>query len=157
MRITSIFVLLLCASLTALPAAAQNTAPGPGYKDPGTATLVGVLVAGGGQLYTGEVKRGLTIFGAGLGSLMLGSLLVTNEADNCIDSDFEDCSATGFQAAALLGYVGYLGAWAYGIVDASDSAKRVNARNGVTVAGVQVEPIAAPSRDGTRVGVTLRF
>jgi TM2 domain-containing membrane protein YozV len=155
MRITSILV-LLCASLFAFPAAAQSATPGPGYKDPNTATLVGLFLPGAGQMYTGETKRGAAIMGVGLGSLVLGTVLASNTAADCYDDDF-DCNTGGIGASVLLGYLGYVAAWGYGIFDASDSAARMNARNGVSVAGVRLEPIAAPSPDGTRVGLSLRF
>ena len=158
MRIKSILVGLFCALLLALPAAAQTTMPAPGYKDPGTAMLVGFLAPGAGQIYTGETKRGLTILGAGVGSLILGSMLATGQASDCYDYDtLAGCDAGGVATSLMLGSLGYLAAWGYGIYDAGDSAARMNARQGLTVAGMRVEPIAAPSAEGTRVGLTLRF
>ena len=44
----------------------------PGKKDTGTATLISVLITGGGQIYTGETNRGLLLLGGGLGSVVVG-------------------------------------------------------------------------------------
>lgn len=146
--------LLTALVLAALPARAQTTSPG--FKDPGTAMIISVLVPGGGQVYSGETKRGLTIFGAGVGSLILGSALAVDEASDCAYEG--DCaSAGGSTAPLMLGYLGYLAAWGYGVYDAQDSAKRMNQQNGFNVAGFTVEPLAAPSREGTRLGLQVRF
>lgn len=152
MRIVIAAVLVL---LAAAPAHAQTATPPAGYKDPGTAMLIGLLVPGGGQMYAGETKRGVTILGVGMGSLLAGSMLSLKESSDCLEG--LECSGGLGTTPLLLGYLGYLAAWGYGVLDADDSAERVNASRGLAVAGMAVEPIAAPSPGGTRLGVQLRF
>jgi hypothetical protein len=137
----TILVLAAVTLLCAKPAAAQQ--PPAGYKDPGIATIISVLVPGGGQMYSGETKRGAMLLGIGLGGVMVGSALTIGSTS---------------AAPALLGSLIYLGSWGYGIMDASDSANRMNAKRGLAVGGVQVQPSIAPgSEGGTRVGLELRF
>ncbi|HEX6038948.1 hypothetical protein [Longimicrobium sp.] len=134
-------IIAAAAVLCARPATAQQQAPG--YKDPGIATIISVVVPGGGQMYAGETKRGAMLLGIGMGGVILGSAM-----------SVESTSAAPMLAGSLL----YLGTWVYGIMDASDSANRMNARRGMAVGGVRVEPTVAVQREGgTGVGVTLRF
>lgn len=141
------------AVLCAHPATAQQQNP-LGYKDPGTATLISVLVPGGGQMYSGETRKGATLLGIGLGGLVLGTALSV-ESVGC---DGLDCDTDANMLPMAAGYLVYLGSWVYGIMDASDSANRMNAKRGMALGGVQVEPEVAVQREGgTRVGVTLRF
>lgn len=137
--------LCACAALLfalPLPAQTQPTTRGPGYKDPGIATLLSVVVTGGGQLYSGETTKGAALLGIGLGSLVVGA--AASSPDNA--------------TPVLLGSLVYLGTWVYGIADASSSAQRMNARNGVAVGPFRAAPAvgAAPS-GGTEVGVRLSF
>lgn len=151
-----LFVLaLVCAVST--PAAAQQAA-GPGYKDPGTAMIVSVLIPGGGQLYSGETGRGLTIMGVGLGGLVLGVAATTASVGVSCDDDFNCEDDTNYLPMAA-GYLLYFGSWIYGIIDADDSAARMNAKRGLArVLPENVSPVVAPGgRGGTDVGVAIRF
>lgn len=126
------------ALLFATPAAAQHPA---GYKDPGIATIVSVLLPGGGQMYAGETTRGAMLLGIGMGGLIVGS-----------------AASTTSTAPILAGSLLYLGTWIYGIMDASDSANRMNAKRGLAIGEVQVQPTVGVQREGgARVGVELRF
>ena len=107
---------------TSTPALAQqrNADPSAQWKDPTTATLLSLVIAGGGQYYSGETERGAhLLLAAVLGSVAGGAAL-----------------ASGNETAAELA-IGYTGltagvaAWLYSIMDASRSAKRMNARNGL--------------------------
>lgn len=104
-------------------------------KDPTIATLLSVVIVGGGQIYSGEINRGLTLLGIGVGALIGSSL-------------------SGNSTIALVGLGVYLGAWVYGILDADDSARRMNAANGFALA-----PAALDTPVGMRPGVStsLRF
>lgn len=136
---------LLCAcTLVAAPARAQQATPPIGYKDPGTATILSVVIPGGGQIYAGDTRRGLTLLGIGWGGVTVGYTMTI---------------ATANAAPALLGYAAYLGSWAYGIMDAEDTARRMNAKRGFAgVLPVTVTPIVAPDQSGgTQVGFTVRF
>ena len=132
-------IIAAAAVLCVRPAAAQQQAPG--YKDPGIATIISVVVPGGGQMYAGETKRGAMLLGIGMGGLIVGSAASTT-------------STTPILAGSLL----YLGTWIYGIMDASDSANRMNAKRGLAVGEVQVQPVVGVQREGgARVGLELRF
>jgi hypothetical protein len=142
-RVTTFILALFLA--TAGQLSAQQRAQG--FKDPGTATILSVVIPGGGQFYSGETGKGAMILGVGMGGLIVGSALTASS---------NDASATPF----LLGTVAYLGAWVYGIADASESARRMNTKNGVAARiPASVSPVVAPSPAGagTQVGLSLRF
>jgi len=129
-------ICLLCAR----PATAQQPA---GYKDPGIATLLSVVIPGGGQMYAGETGRGAMLLGVGMGGIVLGTAL-----------SMEGTSGMPLLAGSLV----YLGSWVYGIMDASDSADRMNARRGLTIGDVQIQPsVGMGAEGGARVGLELRF
>lgn len=151
-RSQRLFIAAAASLLCALPAAAQDHPAG--YRDPNMATIVSVLVPGGGHLYSGETKKGAMILGIGLGGLVLGTALSV-ESVGC---DGLDCDTDANYLPMTAGYLVYLGSWVYGIMDASDSAARMNARRGLAIGGVQVEPaVGVQPRGGTRVGLELRF
>lgn len=140
-------IVLVCA--TAVPTAAQTAPAQP--KDAGIATLLSVLITGGGQLYTGEVRRGATMLGVGLGSLLIGSALSVSSCDT--ESALNDGCSKSY-AALGIGTVVYLGTWIYGIVDAPKSADRQNAR----LQRARVTPRIEPGVRGTQLlGVSLLF
>ena len=146
-------VVLVC--IAATPALAQ--APQAGYKDPGTATLLSVVVPGGGQIYSGETQKGLLLLGGGLAGLVLGAAMTTSSAGVSCDDDF-DCEDDTNYAPAALGYLTYLGTWIYGIIDADDSAARMNASRSIARAlSGDVAPLVTSSGGDTAVGITIRF
>jgi hypothetical protein len=148
-------VLVCIASTPALAQAPQ--APQVGYKDPGTATLFSVVVPGGGQIYSGETQKGLLLMGGGLAGLILGAAMTSSSAGVSCDDDFS-CEDDTNYAPAALGYLTYLGTWVYGIIDADDSANRMNASRGIARAlSGNVAPLVASSGGDTSVGVTIRF
>ena len=134
------FSIALAALFTAGSLAAQQVQP-PGYKDPGIATIAGILVAGGGQMYSGEVNRGLTILGVGAGSFFVGTIA---------------SASSGSSAPVLLGWGVYVGSWIYGIADASKAADRHNASL-KKVGQLPVRPIIAPGngREPARFGLSV--
>lgn len=147
-------LVLLCVACT--PALAQT--PPAGYKDPGTSTLLSVVVPGGGQIYSGETNKGLALLGGGMAGLILGFAMTSSSAGISCDDDF-NCQDDTNYAPAALGYLTYFGTWIYGIIDADDSANRMNARRGLAqVLSSDVAPlVAAAGGGGTSVGVTIRF
>ena len=132
--------------LSSSPALAQQGAAQPlGYKDPGTATLIGIFVPGGGQLWVGgeAQKKGLALLAIGYGGVLIVPLATVG---------------SGSAAPALLGLVAYIGATAYGAVTADDAATTHNRKLGVrTTLLERVQPVIAPGREGTSVGLTVRF
>lgn len=138
---------LLCAFLfIAAPARAQQATPPAGYKDPGTATLLSVVIPGGGQLYSGDMRKGLTLLAVGVGAPTVALVVATSTPDHSV-------------APLALASLASLGAWVYGIADASSSAKRMNTKHGLArVIPENVAPIMVPNgTGGTQVGLTMRF
>ncbi len=109
----SILVIALVISFLILPnfAMSKELKPGdPGYKDPAVAALISFLVIGGGQIYVGDITRGLIFMAVGYGSLLIFAL----------------AGLLGL----LLGYLFLLGVWVYNIFDAYQLAKKYNAQGG---------------------------
>lgn len=126
----------------------NNSANMLGYKDPGTSTLIGVLITGGGQFYSGETTKGATLLGIGLGSLVVGA------AASGVSCNGYSCSSN--TAPLLLGYVTYLGTWVYGLMDAGNAARRHNTSLGLkTVGAVPVVQTFADGRKGLGISVNL--
>lgn len=94
-------------------------------KSPEIATLIGILIPGGGQIYAGEINRGLTILAVGYGSLLGGSL-------------------SGNSTLALVGLGVYIGATVYGVLDADDAAERYNRAHGLALAPAVIETPHGP-------------
>lgn len=132
--------------------AGSGSPPAPSPKDPGVATLVSVLVTGGGQMYAGETTRGLTMLGIGLGSLMLGAALSTS---SCDVSGFEaNCSVN--TAPMTLGIMVYLGTWVYSIADAPKSVERMRASSRASISNLR--PNVGVTRQGQpALGLTFSF
>ncbi len=116
--------------------APQPYLPRQGYKDPGTATLISVFITGGGQFYAGATSRGLMMFAAGDGALIVGCGILL--------------SSTSWTPCGI-GLLAYTAVWIYSIVDAAPTARRMNAQNGTRVS---VVPIVVPTRQ-PRVGLAL--
>ena len=145
MRLTLALVLLVAASAASAQTEPARQPPPAGYKDPGTATLFGVLVTGGGHFYSGETGKGLALLGIGTGAYLAGALVTASSCDNSSGCD---------NVAPLLAGAGVaLGTWIYGIIDADDAARRTNAERGFEVAAVGPTAIASP--DGARPGLAL--
>ena len=107
----------------------------PSEKEVGIGILVGVLVAGGGQLYAGDTSKGLKLLAVGLGAPIVG-YIATIATDNI--------------APYLVGTLVGLGAWVYGIVETPDDVRAANARNGFAVA-----PAVIHSEGRTAAGLSL--
>ncbi|CAN5456952.1 hypothetical protein BH09GEM1_BH09GEM1_47450 [soil metagenome] len=150
---TTVLALVLTVAPTLTRAQTQQGAAMPvaEYKDPGTATLLGVLVTGGGQMYSGETSRGLTLLAIGGGSLIAGEVLSVSSCTTVSGS----CSLAPIAVGTLV----YLGTWAYGLMDAGDAARRHNMSGGVKEARVipTVERLHGDGGDVTGVGFKLRF
>jgi hypothetical protein len=129
-------------TVVAVPVTYQQVRP-EGYKDPTTSLILSIVIPGGGQFYSGDTKKGAIIIGTALGGIIIGSSLAVGSA--------ESGSGSGVGAGLLLGYAAYLGAWIYGMVDASDAAHRHNVQLGIA-AGLR--PVVAPLNNGS-VGLGL--
>ena len=126
-------VLLLAA---ALPARAQKGAlteeefKAMVYKDPHTAQLMSLLIAGGGHMYAREDQKGLALMGVGLGAPLLGSVLTVGTAD--ISCSENACREVKEYTPLYLGAAVGMAAWVYGFFDADNAARRTNRENGIT-------------------------
>jgi uncharacterized protein YraI len=113
-----------------------------GKKDPAIATLISVLIAGGGQIYAGEVNRGIMMLLAGPGAITLGVV---------------GYSATGSAAPIYLGLLVATGSWIYSIVDAGPAAHRTNVKNGYRTGLKPIPMIHVADNGKTYFGVHLSF
>lgn len=123
-----------------------------GYVDPQTATLVGVLVPGGGQLYAGETGKGALL----LSFSIAAPLLSTQLAMDSVSDDCSDGYCTGTEGFSYL-YAGLgvsVGAWAIGLATASNDARQANRRNATLAASpVAIQAPNGPIRPGVRLSV----
>ena len=122
------------------------------YKDPGTATLISVLITGGGQFYAGESGKGLFLMGGSLAAVLLGA---SASDAGTIECDWYDCYTTDENLTPFyLGVATAVGLWIYSVADAGSAARRSNERNGLASARFAIKPtIKDPF--GTRPGATL--
>lgn len=146
--------------LGATPALAQQQAPArpEGYKDPGTAQLIGLLAPGAGQIWIGgdKQKKGFVLLGVGVLAPIVGAVASTSASCDFSGDDF-GCR-NGTLAPLYIGLLASVGAEVYGIITADDDAKDHNRKLGARVALLErVQPVIAPGREGTAVGLSLRF
>lgn len=130
-RIFAIALLVGSASV----ASAQAVAPLP-QKDAGVATLIGVIVPGGGQPYAEETGRGLAFMLATAGSIAAGAALSTNGTP---DIFLPGAPSLGIPASTYpgtaanrmpltLGIIAGTAIWIWGALDAGPAAMRANAK-----------------------------
>lgn len=144
---------IACALLVAAQSAvAQGGLAARTPKDPGVATLISVLITGGGQMYAGETGRGAAMLGIGLGSLVLGASL---SSPSCSTAEFgTDCSIN--TTPLTIGILAYVGTWIYGIADASQSVHRQNRK--MLSASARIRPSLVTSPQGlTHLGLSIDF
>jgi hypothetical protein len=109
-----------------------------------TAFVLSFLIAGGGQLYAGETKKGVLLMLAELG----GAGLIIHDLATCDELLSVGCNETKQVAGAVL----VLGSWIYSMVDAPGAARRYNEKYGRAQPIVDVEPGGA-ARFGVRVAL----
>lgn len=109
---------------------ARAIAPTASYRDPTIALVIGLLVPGGGQFYTGETGRGALYLGISVGAPLLGEMVSASTCNDYVGT----CSLTPM----YLGVAAALASWIYGAVKAQSSAEAMNQRHGY------------PSREGLR-------
>lgn len=103
----------------------------PGYKDPTTATLIGLVITGGGQFYAGETGKGFLLLGGSLAAVLAGSALSGVKCSSGSSGLFTGgCHVDETPLDIGVGIA--LGAYVYGIIDAPVAARRYDAR-GLTV------------------------
>lgn len=122
-------------------------------KDPGTATLISVLVVGGGQLYSGEINRGLLMLGGAYGAVIAGAILSSSPSFDYYTGEVN----RGSNAPLYIGALAATGIWIYSILDAAPSAMRMNTTRGLA-SGRRVGPVLARNENGGQLlGLKLAF
>jgi hypothetical protein len=119
-------------------------------KDPTTAMLFSLLLAGGGHFYAGEGETGVGLLLIDLAGWVLYVKGVQRS----------DCSAYGgscFNTQQMLGFGLVIGSTLYGVIDGAAAARRHNERHGISIGSNRVIPLIAPGAGPTmRVGFSLR-
>jgi hypothetical protein len=133
-------------------------------KDPGVALGLAWLCPGCGHLYSGETTKGAVIATVAMGSLagglaiQLSRSVRTERAIECRSTAFpSECGEVRTDLTPILvgGAIGIV-AWAYGLIDAGASANRANARHGIQVRGIDLDPTVGPDGAlGARLSVRL--
>lgn len=148
-------IFLLVVTLLTSTALAQEKANNKVPKDEGTATLLSVLITGGGQFYAEETNKGLALLLIGGGSLVVGAILgsaIPKKTDLGYGITTEEYNSTFF----WLGTAVYLGTWIYGIADAPKAVRRYNQKYGFSLNNVKIKPFfARDRRAGASYGLTL--
>ena len=117
------------------------------YKNPGEAVLFSFLIPGVGQMYNGQVGKGVAL----LLVSTAGAAVAISAAGSCNFST--DCNNT---ASEVLGGSVFLGAWIYSMVDAYSGAKQHNAKLGFRVGSIPIAPHIGEERNGrTTIGLSL--
>jgi|GEM_PF-2976863 len=145
------------------------------YKDPDTALVLSILLAGGGHIYAGESGKGAALLLAGPVALALGlaGTLEKSSIDPIVqrgacyyygsnmgqNSYCEPDLVTGYETHVDMTptYIAYgvaVGAWIYGMVDGPKAAMRANDRNGFAA---EVSPTVMSSGGQPRPALSLRL
>jgi TM2 domain-containing membrane protein YozV len=148
---------------TPLAAFGQASSPSPstasiapetqdGYKSPGIATLISVVVPGGGQMYAGKIGKGLVLLGISAGAVITGEALAVTTIGSCnVDANGNVSSSCGSINRTLAPlYIGTgvaLGAWIYSMVTAGGDARAYNAKLGQR-AELPVQPLIQRTATG---------
>ncbi len=109
-----------------------------------TAFVLSFLIAGGGQLYAGETKKGAVL----MTTELVGAGLVIHELATCDELLTEGCDNVKLGLGAVLA----LGSWIVSMVDAPGAARRYNEKHGRAQPIVHIEPGRA-ARVGVRVAL----
>lgn len=132
-------------------------------KDPTTAGFLSFLIVGGGQIYAGEVEKGLGMLTAATGAVMIGMIsskamerqdckyVITGIIDG-VDYGYERCITTWSTLTPV--YVGSAIAavvWLTGIIDAPKAVKRYNEK----AIRTHIRPVAYFDSGKVRSGVSL--
>ena len=130
-----------------------------GVKSPGIATLISVVVPGGGQMYADKVGKGLALLGITYGSLIGGIVLSAGRASTCsVDGNGNLTSGCNVNRDLTPFYIGgaiSVGTWIYSMATAGRDARAHNASLGLH-ATLPVEPMVQVGRNG-RTNMGLRF
>jgi hypothetical protein len=139
--------LALLASGTAISAGIAQQPPAKSrsvpHKDPELATILGIVIPGGGQFYADRYGKGLIV----LGGTAAGTAIAIDAAHNQCNG--HSCSNSGLQA---VGIVGAALAWGYGWVTASRDVRR---RNDQMLTGTSFAPFLDRRNGRLLAGLTF--
>lgn len=133
-----------------------------GYKDPATATLVSILVPGGGQFYAGRSVKGAGLLITSIAAPLVASQVVANDLENCASSR-SGCDADDSLGALYVGIGVGTAAWLIGVVSASGDAKKANQKESLLkeslLRGASIEPaaIGGPGGGSVKPGLQLSY
>lgn len=113
-------------------------------KSASTAFVFSLLIAGGGQLYAGETKKGLVL----MTTELLGAGLVVHELVTCDELLTGGCNDVKMGLGAVLA----VGSWIVSLVDAPGAARRYNEKHARAQPIVDIEP-GREARFGVRVAL----
>jgi hypothetical protein len=155
--------LLIALSLVASTQLRAQVGPDhEGYRDPGTAVLLELLVPGGGHFYAGESAKGALLLGGSVAAVTAGFAATMASRDPCereVQFDaFNQCvRGSGLNWTPLvIGAATAIGIHLYGLIDADDAARRANTRRLGATARPPMRPVLAAQRGGgAHVGVQV--
>jgi hypothetical protein len=117
------------------------------YKDGTTATVISLLITGGGQMYAGETSKGV--------AMLLTSIAAVGAGYAASGCDSYGCDDTG---PLLVGYSVAVGVWVVSLVDAHNAAARHNAKAPRTATLQHLAPVIANGAEGTtKLGLSFRY
>ena len=135
----------------------------PQQKDPTLATILSVLITGGGHMYAGEALKGFGLLFGGAAAVGTGYAL-RNHTDCSTESTYDPfgnpytqtiCRNKSSDLPLKVGLATAAACWLYGVFDAGDAARRTNRKNGYA-ASDRVAPYVARGSGRTNLyGVQL--
>ena len=121
-------------------------------KDPTTAMLFSLVLAGGGHFYAGEGETGVGLLLIDLAGWVL---YVKGVQDSGCNAYGGNCYNTRGQQ--MLGFGLVIGSTLYGVIDGAAAARRHNEKHGIRIGSNRVIPLIAPGAGPTiRLGFSMR-
>jgi hypothetical protein len=156
------------------PAGVQRPTPQPvapllGYKDPELATVLGLMVPGGGQIYAGRTTKGAVLLSVSIAAPVIGILGAMamddhrgrigrfNQSPNRLLDQDPMLAAAGFQQPRLddrrgnnnqwapiaAGFGVSVASWVYGWATAASDARQHNQDRGFPRIGLLIQPLGS--------------
>jgi hypothetical protein len=120
----------------------------PGYKDGGTATLLSLLITGGGQFYAGDTGGGAALLLGSIAAIGIGAGLSSTECGFYSCSDHRDGLYAGIAVAGVLSLMS--------LFDAAPATHRHNRKLAARMAShASLTPVFVPSNNRTKIGLNL--
>jgi hypothetical protein len=158
----TVALLLLPVHLRAQTAAPPTVRPAPatvGHKDPVTATVLGVLLPGGGQMYAGRTGKGIALLALSTGAVVSGaalsrkgtcSVFVPDPASSIYITECTDRKVGPLHAGIGMA----VASWLYGAFTAPGDAR---AANEAAQRHASATPMIEQRHGRTDLGLAYRF